>query len=114
MGLVYVFTEQAPRLAFQRLPHRLVALRGPDARIAILCRFVVRPSHVERQAMIENDPLSELWLEHRVRFLVNSAQIVSCRRASLHGAEHFTDECARALDTRLDLDRIHQRRASPR
>ena len=29
-------------LALKRLPHRLVALRGPDARVAILCRFVVR------------------------------------------------------------------------
>src|SRR5690606_3411181 len=48
----------------QRVPHLLVALGGPDARIRILAaRLVVAAGDVEGQAVIEDHPVAVLGLE---------------------------------------------------
>src|SRR5204863_2217611 len=89
---------RATLLTLQRFPHLLVALRGPDAWIAILRRFVVSARHVERQAVIEDDPASILRLEASVGFLVHGAQIFARRGSLFYRSEHFADKSAGAVE----------------
>src|SRR5438105_14748478 len=98
-------SARATVLILQGFPHLLVALRGPDARIAILCCFVVSARHVERQAVIEDDPASVLRLEALVRLLVHGAQILARGGALLHRSKPFADEGARAVEAGADRRR---------
>ena len=50
------------RLPLQRLPHVLVPLRGPDARMNVTRCFIVGAADVEGQTMIKDHPMSELRL----------------------------------------------------
>ncbi|KAI1690661.1 hypothetical protein Ddc_24800 [Ditylenchus destructor] len=51
------------RSALERVPHLLIALGRPDARVTELCDLVVGAAHVERHAVVEDHPLAVLGLE---------------------------------------------------
>src|SRR3569623_646246 len=77
-GLTWTLTARvaSTSLTFQRLPHLLVALRGPDARVAEARDLVVRARDVERQAVIEDHPVPELGLERIVRLPIARSQVM--------------------------------------
>src|SRR5947199_3854801 len=77
----------------ERRPHLLIALRRPDARIAMLRRLVIGARDIERHAVIEDDPIAIFRLQSIVRFAIDAAKVLA--------------GCSRGLDRREQL--AHER-----
>src|SRR6185295_2651199 len=97
-GPVMSDASASARSALERLPHLDVALGRPDARIGIVRRFVVGAGHVERQAVVEDDPVPEPRLQRVVRLAVDGVERPSRLRARLDAAVHRADEVPRAVE----------------
>src|SRR6185312_11455544 len=85
-------------LVGERLPHLLVARRGPDARIGVRGRFVVRARHVEGEAVIEDYPVAVFRPQRGMRIAVDRAKILAFARAARDSGVELADEGARTRE----------------
>src|SRR5437773_11869905 len=87
----------------ERRPHLLVALRRPDARVAIVRRLVIGARDIERHAVIENDPIAVFRLQSIVRFAVDAAQVLAGRCRGFDRRKQLAYERTRRCETLLHL-----------
>ena len=110
--------------ALERFPHFLVALRRPDARIAILRGFIEGARDIERHAVVEDHPVAEFRLERGVGQLVDLVQVLARGRASFtwlyssltkpafpRSLGHLLRRLERGAAARHQLLRVEARRA---
>nr|CUV37188.1 protein of unknown function [Ralstonia solanacearum]CUV42137.1 protein of unknown function [Ralstonia solanacearum]CUV60399.1 protein of unknown function [Ralstonia solanacearum] len=96
----------------QRGPHVLVALRGPDARVLDAAGFVVGARHVEGQAVLVDEDVTELRVHRRAGVGHGGLQVHFLRDGFLAARQQRRDEVARVGQALVDFPRIAQRRAA--
>src|ERR1039457_2252882 len=79
----------------QRRPHLLVALRRPDARIAMRRCFVVGARDVERHAVLVDELLAVFRAQPGLGVGVDALQVVALGHARLHAGEELAEEGTR-------------------
>src|SRR5437763_16883994 len=103
---------QSRESGLERRPHLLVALRRPDARIAIMRRLVIGSRDIERHAVIEDDPIAVFRLQSIVRFVVDAAKVLAGRCRGLDCRKQLAYERTRRYQALLHLLLAHERGAT--